>query len=228
MRTFLSVAVLASGVFAQEKVDLYTINRIKNEAFQNSKVMENAFYLTDVYGPRLTGSPGLQAAAEWAVRRFNEWGLSNAKLEKWGPFGRGWYCVRFTAHMKEPQYSPLIGFARPWSPGTNGPVTGEPVLAPIHTEADLEKFKGKLKGKIVLLEEPRPSELITTRADAALTDSELAAEALAPDPSPHRHSSLRFRATSQAPRPIRVRSRQAVRSRGRAQVAQQSQPISDR
>jgi hypothetical protein len=184
MRNFICAFLLAAGLGAQEKVDLYTINRIKNEAFQNSKVMENAFYLTDVYGPRLTGSPGLQAAADWAVRRFNEWGLSNAKLEKWGPFGRGWYCAGFSAHMKEPQYSPLIGFARPWSPGTNGPVTGEPVLAPIHTEADLEKFKGKLKGKIVLLEDPRPSEPIAAALMQRYTDAELAAEALAPDPSP--------------------------------------------
>jgi hypothetical protein len=184
MRKLVCAFLLAGGLGAQEKVDLYTINRIKNEAFQNSKVMENAFYLTDVYGPRLTGSPGLQAAADWAVRRFNEWGLSNAKLEKWGPFGRGWYCAGFSAHMKEPQYSPLIGFARPWSPGTNGPVTGEPVLAPIHTEADLEKFKGKLKGKIVLLEDPRPSQPIATALMQRYTDAELAAEALAPDPSP--------------------------------------------
>jgi carboxypeptidase Q len=78
--------------------------------------------------------------------------------------------------MKEPRYSPLIGFARPWSPGTNGPMTGEPVLAPIHTEADLEKFTGKLKGKIVLLETPRPSEPISTALMRRLTDAELAAE----------------------------------------------------
>ena len=77
MRFFICAVLLAAGLSAQsgghdsgEKVDLYTINRIRNEAFQNSKVMENAFYLTDVYGPRLTGSPGIQAAAEWAVRRF--------------------------------------------------------------------------------------------------------------------------------------------------------------
>ena len=184
MRNLVCAFLLATALGAQEKVDLYTINRIKNEAFQNSKVMENAFYLTDVYGPRLTGSPGLQAAAEWAVRRFNEWGLANAKLEKWGPFGRGWYCASFSAQMKEPQYSPLIGFARPWSPGTNGPVSGEPVLAPIRTEADLEQFKGKLKGKIVLLEEPRPSQPITTALMQRFNDAELAAEALAPDPSP--------------------------------------------
>ncbi len=184
MRRLICAVFIAAGLSAQEKVDLYTINRIKNEAFQNSKVMENAFYLTDVYGPRLTGSPGIQAAAEWAVRRFNEWGLSNAKLENWGPFGRTWYCVRFAAHMKEPQYSPLIGFARPWSPGTNGTVTGDPVLAPIRSEADMEKFKGKLKGKIVLLEDPRPSPLIAAGLARSFTNEELAAEALAPDPSP--------------------------------------------
>src|SRR5215467_923840 len=184
MRTFICGALLSAWLLAQEKVDLYTINRIKNVAFQNSKVMENAFYLTDVYGPRLTGSPGIHAAAEWAERRFHEWGLSNARLETWGPFGRTWYCVRFAAHMKEPQYSPLIGFARPWSPGTNGTLTGDPVLAPIHTEADLEKFKGKLKGKIVLLEDARPSPLITAGLARKLTNEELAAEALAPDPSP--------------------------------------------
>ena len=184
MRKLVCAVCIVSGLSAEEKVDLYLINRIKNEAFQNSKVMENAFYLTDVYGPRLSGSPGLQAAAEWAVRRFNEWGLANARLEKWGPFGRAWYCVSFSAHMKEPQYSPLIGFARTWSPGTNGTVSGEPVLAPIRTEGDLEKLKGKLKGKIVLLEDPRPSEPIAAAPMRRLTDAELAAEALAPDPSP--------------------------------------------
>ena len=147
--------LLAPLLLAEEKVDLYTVNRIKAEEFQNSKVMENAFYLADVYGPRLTGSPGLKAAAEWAVRRMTEWGLANPGMEKWGPFGRGWTCVHFSGSLKEPQYAPLNGFARPWSPGTNGPVSGEPILAILRTDADLDKFKGKLKGKIVLLEDPR-------------------------------------------------------------------------
>jgi carboxypeptidase Q len=77
-------------------------------------------------------------------------------MEKWGPFGRGWTCVHFSGSLKEPQYAPLNGFARPWSPGTNGPVSGEPILAILKTDADLDKFKGKLKGKIVLLEDPAP------------------------------------------------------------------------
>ncbi len=169
---------------AQEKPDLSVVQRIRAEAFQNSRVMENAFYLTDVYGPRLTGSPGLQAAAEWAVKRMQAWGLVHTNLEPWGPFGRGWSCQRFSAHLKEPEYAPLIGFARPWSPGTNGAVSGQPVLAVIRTAADMAKFKGKLKGKIVLLEQPRPlrpeTELLTRR----FTDAELAQEALASDPSP--------------------------------------------
>ncbi len=174
----------APVLMAQEKVDLYTINRIKAEEFQDSKVMENAFYLSDVYGPRLTGSPGLKAAAEWAVRRMGEWGLANPQMEKWGPFGRGWTCTRFVAQQKEPQFSPLIGFARPWSPGTNGPVSGEPILAVLRTDADLEKFKGKLKGKVVLLEDRRAL-VAETEADLKrYTDTELANEALAPDPSP--------------------------------------------
>jgi hypothetical protein len=174
--------LLAPFLLAQEKVDLYTVNRIKAEEFQNSKVMENAFYLSDVYGPRLTGSPGLKAAAEWAVRRMTEWGLANPNMEKWGPFGRGWTCVHFSASLKEPQFAPLNGFARPWSPGTNGAVSGEPILAVIKTDADIDKFKGKLKGKIVLSEDAMP---LVTETDPDLkryTDAELASEMLAPDP----------------------------------------------
>lgn len=158
------------------------VNRIKTEAFQNSHVMENAFYLTDVYGPRLTGSPGLQAAGDW-VRTMKEWGISNTALEAWGPFGRGWTCTRFTAQMKEPQFSPLIGFARPWSKGTDGPVSGDPVLAVIDKEEDFAKYKGKLKGKIVLLQEPRQLSPAAKSLMSRYTEAELEAEALAPDPS---------------------------------------------
>src|SRR5215472_9776934 len=176
---FTSIAV----ALAEEKVDLAAINRIKTEAFDHSKVMDQAFYLTDVYGPRLTGSPGLKAAAEWAVRQFTGWGLENASLEKWGPFGRGWSQVKFSAHLKEPQYAPLIGFSRPWSPGTNGPVAGQPVLAVIQNEADMEKFKGKLKGKIVLMDAPRDLAPITAPLAKIYSDTDLAAEIFALRPS---------------------------------------------
>src|SRR6266849_780558 len=137
-------------VRAEERVDLDAIHKIKAEAFQNSKVMDHLFYLTDVYGPRLTNSPGFFAAADWAVKQLGEWSIG-AHQEKWGPFGRGWTYSRFSAHLIEPQYAPLIGFPLAWSPGTNGPVSGEPMTAVLATEADLEKYKGKLKGRIVLI-----------------------------------------------------------------------------
>ena len=175
--------LLAPVLLAQEKVDLYIMNRIKAEELHDSKVMENAFYLTDVYGPRLTGSPGLKAAAEWAVRRMTEWGLADPHLEKWGPFGRGWQCLHFEAEQKEPEYTPLVGFARPWSPGTHGTVSGEPVMAVIRTDEDFAKLKGKLKGKIALLEDVRPLAPEDEPDLRRFTDEQLAAESLAPDPS---------------------------------------------
>src|SRR5882724_5914925 len=185
MRTLAILLLTAAAAMAEEKVDLAAVYRIKTEAFQRSKVMDHAFYLTDVYGPRLTGSPALRSAGEWAVKRFNEWGLAGASLEKWGPFGRGWSQVKFSAHLKEPQYAPIIGFSRPWSPGTNGPVAAQPMLAVIQTELDMDKFKGKLKGKIVLLEAPRELAPQTTALAKTFSDADLAAEIAALRPSPN-------------------------------------------
>ena len=134
-----------------EKVDLGVLHRIKTEAFgQNSRVMDTVFYLTDVYGPRLTGSPNIKDAGNWTVKKMQEWGLSGAKMEAWGPFGRGWAYTSYSGYIDEPQYQPLIGYPLAWTPGTDGPLTAEAVLAPIRTEADLEQYKGKLRGKIVL------------------------------------------------------------------------------
>jgi carboxypeptidase Q len=184
----LALVIQAAG---PEKIDLGVLGRIRREAFgTNSRVMDTAFYLTDVHGPRLTGSPEAKAAGEWAVKRLGEWGLSGAKLETWGPFGRGWSCTHFSAEMKEPEFQPLIGFAQPWSPGTNGPVSGEAILAVISGPADLEKFKGKLKGKVVLAAAPRPSALVTEAYSHRLTDAELADAAGAPDPSSGNPASL--------------------------------------
>ncbi len=183
---FSALAAAAACLFAQaaaENVDLSIVQQIRHEAFgQNSRVMDTAFYLTDVYGPRLTGSPNVKAAGEWAVRKMTEWGLANAKLEAWGPFGRGWVCTRFVAEMKEPEFQPIIGFAQPWSPGTNGPVSGEAVYAAITTPEDLDKWKGKLKGKILLPVPPHESDMVAEPYLHRLTDAELAQAAEAPDP----------------------------------------------
>jgi carboxypeptidase Q len=183
MKLALLTLLPVSFLLAADAPDLQMINRIKTEAFKNSKVMDNAFYLTDVYGPRLSGSPNLQSAGEWAVKKMQEWGLKNATLENWGPFGRGWSCSYFAAHLKEPEYAPLIGFARPWSQGTEGAVSGTPMLAVLEREEDLAKWKGKLKGKIILTTAMRDLAPITTIPSRRFTDAELQAEGLAPDPS---------------------------------------------
>ncbi len=142
--------ISAIYVYSEEPVDLAVIHRIKAEAFENSKVMDHEFYLSDVYGPRLTNSPGHKAAGDWVVKRLKEYGLTNVREEPWGPFGRSWNYTYYAGHMIAPQYQPLIGFPLAWTPGTEGAVQGDAIYAPLVTDADLDKFKGKLKGKVVL------------------------------------------------------------------------------
>jgi carboxypeptidase Q len=132
-----------------EKLDLDAIYRIKEEGLQRSAVMETESYLTDVYGPRLTGSPNIKEAADWAEKTMKNWGLTNVHLETW-PFGRGWQNRRFTANAVTPRAYPLIAFPKAWTPGTNGPIAGEAVLAVIATEKDFETYRGTLRGKYVL------------------------------------------------------------------------------
>ncbi len=178
-----AAAVLSVPLFllAEEHVDLSMVHRIRAEAFENSQVMDNLFYLTDVYGPRVTNSPGYRQAADWVVKRMGEYGIS-AKLEKWGPFGKGWTYTHYEGHLMEPQYAPIIGFPLAWAPGTDGMVSGEPVLAILRTDADLEKEKGKLKGKIILISQPRNLAVITTAPMKRYSDTELAETAVAPEP----------------------------------------------
>ncbi len=166
---------------AEERIDLDTIHNIKTEAFDNSKVMDHMFYLTDVYGPRLANSPGFFAAAAWVVKQLQDWGITSRE-EKWGPFGRGWTYSHFSAHMIEPQYAPLIGFPLAWAPGTNGTVTGEPILVPLNNDADLDKNKGKLKGKIILVQPGRELAMLTNPPGRRLSDTDLVELSKAPDP----------------------------------------------
>lgn len=141
-------------LLAQENVDLRMVSRIKTEGFNNSKVMETVSYMTDVHGPRLTGSPQLKAASEWAAKKLSEWGLVNARLENWGTFGRGWAVEKFSIEMLEPQYSPLIAHPEAWTGSTKGTVTGDVIYAKVESLEDLEKYKGKLRGAIVLARPP--------------------------------------------------------------------------
>jgi hypothetical protein len=139
--------------------------------------MEILSYLTDVYGPRLAGSPNFRKAGDWVQSKFKEWGLENVHAEKYD-FGRSWQLTRFQAHMVEPVYAPLVGYPKAWTPGTNGVVTGQAVRVNISTDADLdnykEKHKGELKGKFVLASQPREVEAHFTPDGSRYTDQDLA------------------------------------------------------
>src|SRR3989454_10109280 len=132
-----------------------TISRIREEGMNHSQVMETLSTLTEVIGPRLTGSPNLKRANEWTRDQLVRWGLTNAHLEAWGPFGRGWSLKRFSAQIVEPQTIPLVGYPRAWSPGFDEPLLSEVVYLDAKTEGELEKYKGKLKGAVVLTSSPR-------------------------------------------------------------------------
>jgi hypothetical protein len=107
-------------------------------------------------GPRLTGSPPILQASDWVLKKFTEWGLANGHREAW-PFGKGWALVRFSAHMITPQVQPLIGVPASWTPGTKGTITADVVRVQIDSDADFEKYRGKLAGKIALTQgAPRP------------------------------------------------------------------------
>lgn len=160
------------------------IVRIKDEGMNRSQVMQTLAYLSDVIGPRLTASPGAKRANEWTMKQMADWGLQNAHLESWGPFGRGWSLQRFSAEVVAPLGFPVIAYPKAWSPGTGGPVTAAVVYVDAKDEAELRaKYTGKLKGMIVLT---GPVREVTAHFDAQgtrLNEKDLLALADAPDPA---------------------------------------------
>ncbi len=137
---------------AEEPVDLGMINRIREEGFHRSQVMDTAFHLTDVLGPRLTGSPELKAANDWTRKQFESWGLVNAHLEGY-PFGRGWSYSAVQVRMIAPRTVPLYALPKAWAPGTNGPVRGEVMRVQLKSEKDLDRYRGKVAGKVLLMDD---------------------------------------------------------------------------
>lgn len=176
-----SVAVRAQD--APEKVDLDAINRIKEEGLKRSQVMEILSYITDVHGPRLTNSPNYKAASEWAKQKLAGWGLQNARLEPWGPFGRGWSLEGLTVNQIKPGFAPLIAYPKAWSASTKGTVRGEVVYFDAKAEADLEAFRGKLKDAIVLLSAPSEVKAHFTPKATRYTDEALLLMANADTPT---------------------------------------------
>ncbi|GAB2958656.1 hypothetical protein GCM10027048_27160 [Hymenobacter coalescens] len=168
-----SAAVPALAQQPTEKVDQAVVAKIRDEGLNRSQVMQTAFYLTDVCGPRLAGSDGLKRANEWTQKQMALWGLANSKVEPWGDFGRGWDIEKSYVAMAAPYYHAMIGVPKAWTPGTNGLLKKQVVLVKAASEADLDKYKGQLHDKIMLTEvaaEPKT----TFAADAKrYTDEEL-------------------------------------------------------
>ncbi len=197
----LIVAPVASDVplraQALTAADLNAISQIKDEGFNHSQVMDTMSYLTDVYGPRLTNSPNVKQAAEWTMSKMKDWQLANVHQELWGPFGKGWSNERFSLQVISPRPFPLIAYAKAWTPGTNGVVTGEAVWAPIQKAEDMEQYRGKLKGKFVLTAQ-QPE--IPSRTEAQFhryTDAELVEEATQPIPAAQAADERRARFVAQ-------------------------------
>src|SRR5208283_3097263 len=145
---------------ASDAVNLEVMTQIRQEGFHNSKVMEIEGQLTDVMGPRLTGSPNMKRANEWTRDQFTGWGLVNSHLESFN-FGRGWSNEYTEVRMVAPQASPLLAYPNAWTVSTNGALRAAVLKAKLATQADLDKYKGQLAGKIVLngdMREGKPGE----------------------------------------------------------------------
>ena len=150
---FIGFLILSIQLPAQdEKIDNATIEKIRQEGLQHSQVMDIAFHLTDASGPRLTGSPGFNRAANYAKQQLTQWGLTGAMLDPWGDFGKGWELQKSYVAMTAPYYKPLIAFPKAWCDGTNGPKSAQVLLITATDSAGLDRYKGQLAGKILILD----------------------------------------------------------------------------
>ncbi len=183
------VIVIFALAVAQDRADLSAIYAIKDEGLNRSQVMDILSYLTDVYAPRLAGSPEKRQGEEWVMKKLAEWGLENVHLEKYD-FGRSWELKKFAAHMMTPVYSPLIAYPKAWTPGTGGVVRAQGIRVDINSEADFEKYKGKLKGLFVLTQAPPAVEAHYTPLGHRYTPEELSDLAKMPEPGQDRFGQM--------------------------------------
>jgi carboxypeptidase Q len=193
----LTLVALPAAQQPVERLDTATIQKIRDEGLNRSQVMDHISWLSDVYGPRLTGGPQIAQAGDWALKKFEEWGLSNPRRETW-EFGRGWSLVRFSGHMIEPQVQPLIGSVPPWTPGTGGTITADVVRVQIESEADFARYRGKLRGAIVLAQPAREALMLEGTVVHRMGPDDIK-EAMTPPPPPAAGRGGRGRGGAQAP-----------------------------
>ncbi|MEO8768793.1 MAG: M20/M25/M40 family metallo-hydrolase [Ferruginibacter sp.] len=165
---------LPAILFAQtEKIDHDAMNKIRKEGLENSKIMDIAFHLTDASGPRLTGSPGFMRAANYAKEQLTQWGLLYAKLEPWGDFGKSWELEKSYVAMTAPWYKSLEAYPKTWTGGTNGLKNAEVLLITAKDSTGLDAYRGKLAGKILIVDRTDSYKLSFKPDATRYTDAEL-------------------------------------------------------
>jgi hypothetical protein len=165
-------AICIAAPAAAQSIDRAAINGIIDQGLNHSEVMPTAAHLTDRIGGRMTNSPQMREAERWTQQRFRDWGLSNVRAEPF-EFGRGWSIVRSSARMTAPRTMDLRGIPVAWTPSTNGVVSGEVVVAPITSPGQFDAWRGKLRGKIVMITRPDTGGEPTEPAFRRWTDEEL-------------------------------------------------------
>src|SRR5436305_4704136 len=172
--TFIAIVpFLVNTLFAQETIDSAINAKIRDEGLNRSQVLKTFEHFTEAIGPRLTGSPAVKAADDYAVDMLKQWGIRSAHLEPW-EFGRGWQLEKSTVELVEPRYAPLNGYPEAWSTTTTGEIVGTPVFIGNKTLADLQAMKGQLKGAIVLSQPLQESFERIDRPQPTLSDSPVA------------------------------------------------------
>jgi carboxypeptidase Q len=173
----------AQAQVAQERVDLATVQRIREEGLQRSQIDNLAQHLLDVIGPRLTGSPGMKQANDWTAAKLREWGLQNVVVEAWGTFGRGWERISYSGRILSPFVQPLDAMPVAWTGNTKGTVTGNAAIVEIASREDMEKYRGKLKNVFVLRQAaPNPDPEFNTNAIVRRYDVDSLLQPVAPPP----------------------------------------------
>ena len=185
MVTVSAAAVLLTATLAAQPPDHSTLAAIRDEGLRGSQATDHISWLSDVYGPRVTGTPAIEQARAWTMEKLREWGLSDVHEERFA-FGYGWSLERFHAHMVEPQVMPIIGYPKSWSSSTDGTVTAEVTRVDIETEADFETYRGVLRGKIVLPQPAREVRMLEGDLVLRMTDEQLAEASRTEVPPPAR------------------------------------------
>ncbi len=163
-------SIVSLNGLAQENVDIDLVARIKEEAFQRSQVMDTLVYISDVYGPRLTGSPAYYEAAQWTKQRLESWGIENVHFDSYRDDLRGWEIESYSVEMIEPRYMNITALPDAWTAGTDGEVIGEPIIVDYTSWGALQELKGQLHGKILMSPEIRTQ---GRRREGVFTDQEL-------------------------------------------------------